>query len=149
MKTKILMALFMVSVLLLTGCGAEESAPVKKDSTPKAVPVAKSTGGIVDCGIEDDCFLEQLGKCNPATFTTGLGPKIQFDLTIKGAEGNKCVIHYLAAENPMPLFKDTEMTCKIPLKAYTIEEYEDYFQNNLLTVCQGTYIDEMRALGIE
>jgi hypothetical protein len=148
MKTKILIVLFMVSILFLAGCGTEEAAPVKKDTVPKAVPVAKTTGPI-DCGIKDSCFLEQLASCNPATFTTGMGPKIQFDLTIRGAEGNKCIIHYLASENPMPQFKNTEMTCKIPLKAYTIEEYEDYFQNNLLTVCQGTYVDAMRALGIE
>jgi len=149
MKTKILIALFVVSVLLLAGCGTQEAVPVKKDSTPKAVPVAKSTGGIVDCGIKDDCFLEQLGKCNPAKFTTGLGPHIQFDIQIKGVEGDKCIIHYLATENPMPQFKNSEMTCKIPKKAYTIKEYEDYFQNNLLIVCQGTYVDEMRALGIQ
>ena len=146
MKTKILLILLVASILIVAGCsGAEKAAPIQKDSTP--TPIAKSTG-LVDCGIEDSCFLEQLSNCNPAKFTTGLGPQIQFDLTIKGAEGDKCVIHYLAAENPMPQFKNTEMTCKIPLKAYTIEEYESYFQNNLMTVCQGTYIDAMRALGI-
>ncbi|MBD3203720.1 hypothetical protein GF327_05460 [Candidatus Woesearchaeota archaeon] len=49
----------------------------------------------------------------------------------------------------MPQFKNTEMTCKIPKKAYTMEEYEQYFQNNLASICQGTYIDAMKALGVE
>ncbi len=146
MKTKILLILFVMSTLLLIGCsGTKEATQIKEDSNSQIVPVAK---GLVNCGIKDSCFLEQLASCTPAKFTTGLGPQIQFDLTIKGAEGDKCIIHYLAAANPMPQFKNTEMTCKIPLKAYTIEEYESYFQNNLMTVCQGTYIDAMRELGI-
>ena len=132
--------IFMLSALcliILAGCGTQEKT---------ALPESKK---IVDCGIQDNCFLQQLGKCEPTTYTTGLGPSIQFDLTIKGIEGNKCVIHYLAAENPMPQFKNTEMTCKIPKKTYTMEEYEQYFQNNIASICQGTYIDAMKALGVE
>jgi len=105
--------------------------------------------GPVDCGVDSSCFISKLVNCDLATFTSGLGPYIQFDISVTGMEDDKCIIHYLATENPMPVFKDTEMDCKLPKGEYTDESYESYFQENLANICQGTYIDAMRDLGVE
>ncbi len=133
---KILFILSAFCLVVLMGCGAQEKA---------TSPI--ETKEMVDCGVKTDCFFARLEKCEPTRFTSGLGPKIQFVITIEGAEDNTCLIHYLATENPMPIFKDTVMDCRIPKRAYTGEEYEQYFQENILDICQGTYIDAMKSLG--
>ncbi len=135
-------AVFLAILLYEKPTGPQETGIV--DS-----PALEETGTIeqVDCGIDDSCFIARLEKCEPTKFTSGLGPQIQFAITIKGAEGSDCLIHYLVTANPMPIFKDTEMDCRIPKKAYTVEEYEQYFQENILNICQGTYIEAMQSLG--
>ncbi|GAG22839.1 unnamed protein product, partial [marine sediment metagenome] len=100
---------------------------------------------MIDCGNDPDCWGENLKDCIPAKFEIGLSSQIRFLYTIKGLEGEKCKIHHLATENPMPELQDTYYICLIPAEGLDYESYESWIQSNFMD-CTGSYINVMKEM---
>jgi len=101
------------------------------------------------CGFDDICWDNALKNCERATYGGDVGSQITFEIEIVKKTTTKCHIRHRMIKNPVPEFEDTYYDCEIPRLGLNQNTYETWIQNNLLSECEGTYIDAINAIDFE
>jgi len=102
---------------------------------------------VKDCGTDQQCFKDAMKACTPAKAKiTEQGSTIEG--LVKGFEGDNCVINMKFVEAPLPIFKDKELTCKVPkadLETFSSGSGSSMGTEKMYQMCSGSFIDLMKS----
>ncbi|MFH1664241.1 MAG: hypothetical protein ABH986_05575 [archaeon] len=149
MKKFLILVVLISVVIYFAGCTQETkdeepgAADNKETKDEKKDELDKGEIEVFNCGEDSDCFDEKLKACEPATFEAGFGPEAMFLFTVKGFEGENCLINTLVTVNPDQKFQGTFYDCLVPKESLGYKEYSDWVALNLMDSCTGTFIDTM------
>ncbi len=105
---------------------------------------------VKECGTDEACFNEAAKTCSPARVTR-TEQSGTMDFSLKGWEGDKCVMYMKIIDSSVPLLKDKDMTCKLPvaeLAKFGKGSGSKVGMEELSQWCSGSFIDLMRSLGL-
>ncbi|MDP2856015.1 MAG: hypothetical protein Q8N90_02725 [bacterium] len=133
-----------ISTLITPTSTTQTSTNVVVSSTPSTTSTEKT---VFDCNSSDSCFSDYVKTCTPAKATIS-NQGLTYVETIKGYEGDNCILTLVYTESPVAGFTGKEMTCKIP--KLNLVNFKDYLQGDRMKQsCKGPLFDFLIQMGAE
>ena len=103
---------------------------------------------VKDCETDQDCFKEASKTCTPAKVKNSQSG-MTMEALVNGFEGDNCIMNFKITESQaVPLFKDKEMTCKIPKASLGDFDTGSSGGNKMLDWCSGSFVDLIKSFGV-